>query len=365
MIPAPDAAARNPVYGVRRALDPQVMKQPVRMRRRDRRKRPVAGGRHLRLRPGDSRRGSPGQDEADGVGAEGGVLELAPPVHLSEHWPVARGRDAQPLFYGAHRTRCGQGRAREVVPWHLEPGFGKPQLLGLQRHDRGAPQPGRQQQQQRTVALAGEIAATGICQPDECCRVRSGRAGPARRGAAGFTQDGPHARRVPGQSEATLAMLMVDGGQPPGQGGATGTGSGEEGGNKFRAGRQRRHAALSAVGLEVHPIAGVEAQRLGGELAFDGAGPCGRWRRRAVEHRGGSEWVGCRPVFSRGFCRCLQIRQFTFPAVRRHLKGLWFDLGANERSDLAGAGRVGMTPHEKISIMVAGTQPERSCRPAR
>ena len=52
--PGPRRGRPKPGHGVRRALDPQVMEQPVRMRRRDRRKRPVAGGRHLRLRPGDS-----------------------------------------------------------------------------------------------------------------------------------------------------------------------------------------------------------------------------------------------------------------------------------------------------------------------
>ena len=77
---------------------------------------------------------------------------------------------------------------------------------------------------------------------------------------------------------------MVDGGQPPGQGGAASAGGGEEGGDQFRPGRQRYHPALGAVVLEMRPVASVEPQRLGGGLEFDGTRSGGRLRHRAVCH---------------------------------------------------------------------------------
>ena len=97
-----------------------------------------------------------------------------------------------------------------------------------------------------------------------------------------MAQYGAHAGLGAGRGKATLAMLMVNGGQPPGQGGATGAGSREKGGDQVRAGGQRRQAALGAVVLEPPPVAGIKSQRLGRELAFDGAGPGGRQARGRV-----------------------------------------------------------------------------------
>lgn len=162
-----------------------------------------------------------------------------PPVHLAEHRTIARGRDAQPVLDGAHWACGGRGRSGQecsfqaVAPTDapLDPGFREAQLLGLQRDNGGPPEPGRQQQQQRSVPLAGEIAAAGLCHSSEHCRVGRGHPGPAWCGAAGLAEDSAHARFGAGRAEAPLAVLVVDGGQPSGEGSATGAGRVEEGGD--------------------------------------------------------------------------------------------------------------------------------------
>ena len=51
---------------------------------------------------GQQRGGAPGQDQADGVGSEGSVLDFLPPVHFAEHRPIARDGGAEPVLEGAH-----------------------------------------------------------------------------------------------------------------------------------------------------------------------------------------------------------------------------------------------------------------------
>ena len=152
--------------------------------------------------PGRQRGGAPGQDEPNSVGAKGSVLELTPPIHFAKYRPITGYRGTKPVFDGADRARGGCWRSGEVARLRRfafpaqeygQPKLGQPQLLGLQRNDRGSPQSGSQQQQQRTVSLAGEVAAAGFCQANERCRILRGYAGLPRRDAARGAQDGPHA----------------------------------------------------------------------------------------------------------------------------------------------------------------------------
>lgn len=116
----------------------------------------------------------------------------------------------------------GAGDGLIAVSSYFQTDFRDAEMFSVQRYDGTTSEAGRQQQQQGTVALAGEIAAAGVRHSLEHRGSGCGGAFRPRRGAAGLAQGRANTGVSARQRQASMAVVVVDGGPAPGESGAAG-----------------------------------------------------------------------------------------------------------------------------------------------
>ena len=153
------------------------------------------------------------------------MLDIAPAVDFAKHRPEVAVGGVQPILQRTHGAagegccaphRNGAVDTRLTEQDEVDPESRKVDLLGIEADQHGATEPGGGEQQQGSIAQAGEIAGTGARHADEL-GGRQRLCPPTCGGVAYLPQQCCHRWVGCRQGEPALTMLGRDGGGAPGQ----------------------------------------------------------------------------------------------------------------------------------------------------
>lgn len=124
------------------------------------------------------------------------MLDISPAINLAEHRAEAAVCGVYPILQRTHRAGAEERDAPDgddavgtklAVEDEVSANLCELDLLGVEADQRGTTESGDGQQQQSSIAQAGEIAGAGGRHADEA-GCRGWRCPPTRRGAAGLPQ---------------------------------------------------------------------------------------------------------------------------------------------------------------------------------